>query len=556
MAVLCRFAQSGGPTLNVKVDVAALEDAGALLRMVKREFHAKGMPLPDASAITLHDGKDTDAAVIDPDTPLSALAIKRGKWFCLHFEPEAGATSAGSSEAGAGAPAQAQPPPDAPAVAVAPVDIGIRPAHHAAPMLLPHGLCLPSYTAALPPRTLAGTGFHAHGTGEAQALQEEDSTALMRLPELPVSLHFLACGASTPPAHPTAPLTLGAVHAAATALHSAQVVAVAALPAHGSGTVPVDSRLGSAWSATGATTLGNTSASVGDTFHSQVGVGHLVATLTQGCKKVVSLLPPPPGEGAVADDWAADTLRCRLHSLGVTTYHPWALRVVVRPPPDTTSPLHVAAVDVPLTFTDAQLDGAVVGDLLAAVAIALLARSAPLRLELRQPRAALPVAHALLTPSSDAPANSPAAAGLALPVGGIVALNGPQARATKAARGGDVPLPGGAAGVLGCGLWGPAFSAAWGKAWGPGALPGLPLPLPAPAQPEQGQPEQALATIAGCSVAPPTLPLRDLAQLWLREGVLGLFTKNTRETRGTTPATSGPGASLRLLHGSAVSALV
>ncbi len=113
--------------------------------------------------------------------------------------------------------------------------------------------------------------------------------------------------------------------------------------------------------------------------------------------------------------------------------------------------------------------------------------------------------------------------------------------------GGNVPLEGDAAAVMGSGVWGTAGLGSWGKAWSPpSALAGLPLPAV--------QAGAALPTSVACgeiakagAVASPALSLEALLLALLNGRLLGEYAKNETQSRGGSAVTSGPGAALQVI---------
>ena len=499
--------------------------------------------------------------MLEPATALSSVGVKRGKWFFVAY-------SAGALPA----PEAAGEPQDTISAAIDDdtgpadaLDIGIEPDTCAdMPSLLPSGLLADSYTAALPPRSLSGVGIAAF-SGSKEAMQEEGSTVDMLIPELPVSLHFLtASSVATTSPHVTLAelgITLGALHEATRALNSSSLLAIGVLPPLSPSSVPVDDRHLEAWSVIGACTVGSLAEG---TPAEALRAGSdsqaaLCSTLLRGCSKSVRFDPPPAGSSGGQLDLGTH-LGMPLHSLGVTQYHPWLLRVVLAPSPSSTAKLAVAAIDIGLRVSERQLDTCSVGDLARAVCIAALSRTQHLRLELREPRAATHMAHLLLQRSSQSVAGGAKtggaseggeggvlSGGCALPLGALTAFHGSSKQNQQMLLGGNVPLGGDSAAVMGSGIWGMAGLGSWGAAWGPSAsLAGLPLPSVS----DQAQLKDTLqcADVAQAgAVLHPSVPLGNALLALLEGQQVGVYAWNEGQSRGGSAVTTGPGAALQVL---------
>ncbi len=359
----------------------------------------QGIELPETAKITLHDGKSAEDPPLSPTTSLDSIEVKRGKWFFVQYSPTDLAAEP-AEPASTQADSAAEVTETASAHSTPPIDIGIDVTAASSPLLLPSNLLRDSYSAALPPRTLAGAGMAAF-SGSKEAMQEEGSTVDMVIPELAVSIHFLSSGGDPPPKSgdmqvglSSLGLTLGSLHAAVGELNSSAILALGVLPPLAVDRLPVDERHLKAWSVAGACTVGRLrdikpSAALSATAPSSA---EIVQTLLHGCGKCVSLAALG---GGAAPDLPAELGR-PLHSLGLTQYHPWLVRVVLAPHSTSTADLAVAAVDIPVQVSEQQLDDCTIQDLVQAIVTAVLSRTRHLRLELREPRAATHMVHELL----------------------------------------------------------------------------------------------------------------------------------------------------------------
>lgn len=445
--------------------------------------------------------------------------------------------------------------------AVDAVDIGIEAAICAeTPQLLPGSLLVDTYKAALPPRSLSGAGMAAF-SGSKEAMQEEGSNVDMLVPELAASLHLVAAapGLSNSAAHGQVPLheigiTMGALHQAVQALQLSSLVAVGVLPPFAANSVTVDDRHLQAWSVSGACSIACVSEAtaakaLGAGSDTQANIAH---TLLQGCVKTVQLVQlPSAGEVDVGAQAALP-----LHSLGLTQYHPWLLRVVIAPPADSTAKVAVAAIDLGIQVSEQQLDTCTVGDLLRAITVAALSRTQHLRLELREPRSAMYIAHELLKRSAPGPDSGEGGAGgaptpplgCALPLGALTPFHASSKDIQQLLLGGNVPLGSGdAAAVMGSGIWGMAGLGSWGKAWSaPAALAGLPLPAVA----SEAELPQVLTcgdvARVGAHVSP-LVPIGAVLLALLEGKLIGVYSKNASQARGGSATASGPGAALQIL---------